>query len=1374
LLQEALRMDELISDKKRQAVPTLKGFTYQIWQSVLRWVSLNDTGVIFLEGAEDLDVLQPHQAETIQVKATAENITLQSTAVQEAIVHYWQHQQANPNDVLYFRLLTTSERGRERGNPFGDRRGLDVWDSCKFDGANCTALRSFLASQSYLPEDLRNFINGASDEELRQRLLTRIEWDTGAYELPYVEEAVIRRVSGYGERAFDLSQSESEKVVPHLLDYAWKTVIKENDRRLDRASFRRIFENVTNESVPKTVLRKLRHDAQDRAELNQLGAIVKQQSGASSGPAISGELILTTFIPTVSEKLLTRDDLVADYQARLNIAGLLVLRGSTGMGKSTMADNVARTLPGAWRKLDLRGLKPEQIVDRLNYATQLIEDQQLQIDCVIDDLNFDRETLLYENSLGRFIYAVKNRNGRIIITTQGTLPSRIVHLYDLPSSSFAPVPPLSEHDIKQLSLNYGCTEAHHLKAWSRIIYLSTRGHPQLAHARVRSLEARGWPPVTSQEVVAAPDLEEVRRESRNRLRDSLPSDEARLLLYRLSILTHFRKQQAIALGSYTPPVRLAGEVFDSLTGPWIETVDGTRFRLSPLLDNAAAEMFSPAEIKELNAIAARFYLTQRTIDVTDFNALLLHGLLGEAADALSAAVMNILSVPQTHWPQLSQVLNWFTNLAVGASDQLYPEPLMNVLLRHMQFRVAAEGNFDRAVLIAEICLREMEEIDDAKLLPDSKRAMQVTFLSNTLFSLQVPFPIKTVVAQLLQIIPLLRDSKPFLAEAPDFDAARDASVRAVLNAEVCLRAAVGRCETAAAVIEFLSLLNDKSPEDTREIWEIFNRDNYLSMMLVDRIWLGETRQSAPDWKLCIERLGQAAEIAKAKKAAALVAATFRAKALVEEEYLKNTEAAIATLDEGDAEASSSAVYLDDYRAKVLFLDGRLEEALALWRKVLPILEEQGELGRPYSYRDAEICAGKLGLWQEAAELARSGEAAARQPWLDLPDKPLPMHQAAVTAAGFKADYAFALWKAGERAQAVRDFAEVLDGFSSLPSPDTDLKSNLLYKRIGYAIGWLVQEGDPEPDFIEPPSGFFSNPDLVEEVKNTPIQPASLLWYLLAKLEYRLHIGDDIFKRFEKEANEVNSMDRIGYRQLKLSHALTKLELSELVADFLLNFVELEKFAAESGLDQPGSASPELIKLLLAALIRLTGEGKFHSAPLARWKKEVAKSELLDQSMAAWLDFALELECADTATLIRVVRDTTARPENRVLAAVVASARMDIDPENRFYANALVTITELNRSWLEATEATVADLIVTGWTKVAENERFALKSPALNAPAIIAAGADESATGLAKAARVLLAARNAIELRIGGPELEALRRVANLPEKNTGTKSAAGS
>lgn len=54
VLDEEPDMNELISDQKRQAVPTLNGFAYQIWQSLFRWVSLDGTGLIFLEGAEDI------------------------------------------------------------------------------------------------------------------------------------------------------------------------------------------------------------------------------------------------------------------------------------------------------------------------------------------------------------------------------------------------------------------------------------------------------------------------------------------------------------------------------------------------------------------------------------------------------------------------------------------------------------------------------------------------------------------------------------------------------------------------------------------------------------------------------------------------------------------------------------------------------------------------------------------------------------------------------------------------------------------------------------------------------------------------------------------------------------------------------------------------------------------------------------------------------------------------------------------------------------------------------------------------------------------------------------------------------------------------
>jgi hypothetical protein len=67
----------------------------------------------------------------------------------------------------------------------------------------------------------------------------------------------------------------------------------------------------------------------------------------------------------------------------------------------------------------------------------------------------------------------------------------------------------------------------------------------------------------------------------------------------------------------------------------------------------------------------------------------------------------------------------------------------------------------------------------------------------------------------------------------------------------------------------------------------------------------------------------------------------------------------------------------------------------------------------------------------------------------------------------------------------------------------------------------------------------------------------------------------------------------------------------------------------------------------------------------------------------------------------------------------------------------------------------------------------LNSPAVDAPPILAARADEASTGFAKAARVLIAARNAIELRIGGTELQELQRLANLPKNKAETKKVSG-
>lgn len=106
-------------------------------------------------------------------------MTLRSEDILETIANFWKHLQKNPGVKITVRFLSIAERGNERPNPFGNIKGLDLWDSCKHPGTNTQLLRNFLSAQEIFPQDLRVFISNATDGELRSRLLIPIEWDTG-------------------------------------------------------------------------------------------------------------------------------------------------------------------------------------------------------------------------------------------------------------------------------------------------------------------------------------------------------------------------------------------------------------------------------------------------------------------------------------------------------------------------------------------------------------------------------------------------------------------------------------------------------------------------------------------------------------------------------------------------------------------------------------------------------------------------------------------------------------------------------------------------------------------------------------------------------------------------------------------------------------------------------------------------------------------------------------------------------------------------------------------------------------------------------------------------------------------------------------------
>jgi hypothetical protein len=607
---------------------------------------------------------------------------------------------------------------------------------------------------------------------------------------------------------------------------------------------------------------------------------------------------------------------------------------------------------------------------------------------------------------------------------------------------------------------------------------------------------------------------------------------------------------------------------------------------------------------------------------------------------------------------------------------------------------------------------------------------------------------------------LLRNDKPFFEEAPDFDPQRQVEMRSKMDASVFVQATFGKCATVGIAVDFLATLNKQPFEDAKEIWDVLDEDNYMAMLLLDSTWLNEARLAQPNWDNCLERLDEAIAIAKSRNCAAFAAAAFRAKAVVHEEYLKNNAAAIGTLNEGAEYARSSAVFLEDYRGKIFFIEDEFEKALGIWRQILPVLEHKRQLGRSFSYRDAEICAAKIGDWETAAEFARLGEIAAREPWSNSDHNAVIAPIMGVMAVGFKADYGFTLWKTGRRSEGLKEFCEILEAFKSLPSSNINEKIDSLYRRVQYGIGWLARQGPVGSQMEEPPPAFFSNPEVVEQVEGTSL-PLIMLWYLLAKLEFQQRLGDSIFRKLEQEIADNGSLSgRVGYGHLKIDHALAVMDFDNVVSDSVRYAADLKKCAEESDVDNSGwSYTAELQMVLFAALIQFVVSGQLHAAPLRRWKKQIRREPRLSSDLVRWLDYVASFNSAETADIVKIFRDALTAGERRIVAALVASARGDIDPENRFYANVLLTTSDLNSPWLEVSADPIAKLVSDSWRNTAINERFALKNPSMTSPRIIAQCDNTTSRGLKKAARVLLEAHNAVNIRVRGFELQLLQSLS---------------
>lgn len=1036
------------TDIKRDATDSIRGYVYQIYQSIFAWMTLKENERLFLECAEDFDVCSGQSVIGTQVKDLSGSLTLRSPHVVAALNNFWSLQQDNPDHDVALRFLTTAVATHEKGTPFGEQsKGLEYWRLCQSDNEHSEKLRSFLITLP-LSSELMDFVQAAPVNDLRTRLINRIVWDLGYKNKDGLQLAIEAKLKLHGAN-LRINTYHSCQALPHLLKKVADLLSTKGTKVLVLEDFLTEFDIATTESVPKNELEVLRRNSSLQQLINSsdIGEVARL---IARSPTIGAPL-------PVVDGAIRRDSLVTKLEKQFLSSRVLFLHSSSGTGKTNLAALISEKIGGSWGWGGFRGRPVEQVREMLSRAVLEISTSLMPSLLVLDDLDFGHVSH-FEREFITLVFTIVQSKGLVIVTGQKPPPLQIFPKLWISQECEQVIPHFDEQEIGELARMHGLYDPEKIAQWQRVIYYSTLGHPQLVHARVRTLSNNGWS-ATIEDITKSEDIERIRADARSRLVEEFPSEAARTLAYRLSIVSGtFRRNTVVAVAGSPPPISLPGEVFDMLVGPWIEKEGADLYRISPLLMGAANSILSKNEISSVHAKIAHSILEGKELNQYDLASAFSHAFLAKENALLLEMTSQIIQEDAKNMGYLCDPLFWFMDVALKSGQTIIGgTPSTELMLRMLQFKLAAASSSEsKALKIINIIEEIMADIPVGKL-----RHLSVAMaFGNILSCTDVHIPSSTVVRlfnllmdafeshELEGIIPSLSENNyPINSNDPIVILFSLQSIR--LNG-------------LNDLLELIISLNSLEEKKRKKLLEICDIDDNFSSILINRSWWTDVRAGSLDAQKALEVLQFTESKARKWKARKLYKACLCAISVIHDEYNNSSHEALAVLDVAEKEFKNDAI-LTNQRAKVLFHAKCYSESLVFFKKAL-LLPALSNVDYAFSCRDAGVASAKLNEWLESAEYFKKGSEIALQS-----DVQRNM------GIGLIADAAISLWKAGKKKECLLLFANVLD---YLPSIETksDIRIHHLQSTVRHCISWLNFDARKRTDsnFAESLPGMCSN------------------------------------------------------------------------------------------------------------------------------------------------------------------------------------------------------------------------------------------------------------------------------------------------------------
>lgn len=1330
-------MDGLTFNTARVATDSIRGYVYQIYQSIYAWINLQEDEILFLERAEDFDIEQEDSISTVQIKDTQKsgNITLRTQGCIDALNNYWELATNNPNKRIRLRYLTTSNPGVEQGSVLKEpSEGLKYWNRASRDADTPTHPLRNLLKDLKLSDALKLFVCESSDEEFRIKLIQPIHWDTGREDTIALQELVQEELILHGNR-LKISPHYSRQAIGHLLKTVVDMIIADSDRKLSKVAFLKAFEEATCELVPRGSHHSLPHPAIYPFGTTESGYNLFQP-------------MLTPPIPPVKGAV-ERSALNAELVQLLKQNQLLFLVGSTGMGKTTVATQLSNNAGGPWLWACLRGVSPPQLSNALKQIFFEIRNYP-DLSLVIDDIDLNNSHV-FDRELALIIFSVL-QNGKYVILTSHHIPSGgLLRTIWRSHEAIYQIPCLVDEDIKNLLLKYEIPSLDKIDTFCKIIMATTGGHPQLAHARIYNLSRQGWPVPTYDMILNLEDIQKEKESIRLRIINEIPNENAKVILNIVSMFgCSFTRDAALEAAGYYSHILNPGESFDILVGPWIEKINSDEFRISPLVSDVGQKNIPSSYRSNVHEHLCKTILKINNLGILHVSAALLHALTANTEGALYHIILLIPSFSNHSFTLVAKYVAWFTLVKTDANQKICSSnDFIDASLRLMQLIVAIACSEHDKIRHAYMLL--MKSISDIEQKDKQNEIYAISYMS-VLNNLDSRIPARISIESFAGLIDCASASPIIdtcINDCTDIFPDGDSFPRTAYQAFAGMIA--HRVSGASYFLELLDAIDDLD-ESKRSILFLITGELDFSNAICSRAWFEDIKFGNFDIDRSVNSLKKAIMYGEKWSESGLIVSAAVNISIVQDEYGNSFEQAKETLDNLEEHLRSNGFVQYQY-GKIYFR----QKNYAMANKCFCAAITSGDLSSLnliFVNRHAGIAQAKSNDWSLAEHYFTNS--------LQLAKTRKTMTALAV---GLTAEIAHTAWMRGDKKVCLSRLAWCLDALANIPS-DGNLPEKKVHAVVRHFLGWLYVEPHPDEELMARlEAGMFSDleahPDF-EKFKLTTIENA---WGMLCRLDDKWNTSLNIFQnRFNGESRQLSALFQINHAIECFKKTWSKQQIENAIPDILVIIVAihtLRDFDKNEMLSIDDIKLPEasdcdwkdnnniliLIDFLTVLIIKSLNSFETPNLLYRRWQADLSAYGIQNQQLDM---FWATIDCP--------------RPcQTRIYPTSPDKALQLLACENITPSEVLISHFRLfefvNQGYFrDCCGEELSRFVAETWLTIAQTQQFSLIAPALHCPLIIEACLDESKTGCPKVARILDLAIDATGTRFTPEAREIIRNV----------------